>query len=70
MFDSKELNELKVKNHNLQSEINALRAIIDGNYPHAVSWLATKVDRQRIVLDSLQKKGKGHTKEEREQVTV
>jgi hypothetical protein len=54
----------------LQQEIAALRAILDGDYPKAVRWLMTKVDRQRRALDSLQKKGRGHTKEEREELAL
>jgi hypothetical protein len=65
-----DINEIRRENYQLKSEVAALRAMIDGNYPQATVWLATKVDRQRVMLNALQKKGKGHTKEEREQATV
>lgn len=54
----------------LRQEIRLLRDLIDGNYPTNVWWLMTKLDRQRKALDSLQKKGKGHTKEEREELAL
>ena len=62
--------EQSSKIYQLEKEIKALRDMIDGNYPEACWWLATKVDRQRVALDNLQKKGKGHTKEEREQAAA
>lgn len=39
--------------YDLRQEVAALRAMIDGDYPTANRWLATKVDRQRKVLDHL-----------------
>lgn len=56
--------------YDLKAEIAALRNMINGNYSDANYWLATKVDRQRRMLDSLQKKGKGHTKEERQELAL
>lgn len=54
----------------LRQEIKLLRDLIDGNYPDNVWWLMTKVDNQRRALDSLQKKGQGHTKEERKKLAL
>lgn len=54
----------------LRQEIKLLRDLIDGNYPTNVWWLMTKLDRQRKALDALQKKGPGHTKEEREELAL
>lgn len=63
-----DLNDLRRENSQLKNEVAALRDMINGDWPKSVWWLATKVDRQRKMLDTLQAKGKGHTKEEREQV--
>lgn len=60
--------EMKRRIYDLESENETLQSIIDGSYPSRIWWMMTKIDRQRRMLDTLQKKGKGHTKEEREEL--
>lgn len=52
----------------LELEVVLLKQVINNEYPRDVSWLMMKVDRQRRALHALQKKGKGHTKEERDEI--
>lgn len=51
----------------LREENAILRGIVDGESPawNKVAWLMTKINNQRIALDSLQKKGVNHTRKER-----
>lgn len=56
--------------YDLKQEIKLLRDLIDGNYPDNIWWLMTKCENQRKVIDAIQRKGKGHTKEEREELAL
>lgn len=40
----------------LKSEIGALNAQLDGNIPKATEWLQSKVWRQRLALDTLNRR--------------
>ena len=37
-------------------ELHALREVVAGNIPEAMSWLQMKVDRQKKALDALNRK--------------
>lgn len=63
---------LRSEKYELEREVLALRAIIEGDTSNWLinSWLSQKCDRQRKVIVSLEKRGKGHTKEEREELAL
>ena len=57
-----------------QAEVRELKRIIDELTSNDVNpschWAWMKIRNQTRTLDSLQRKGKGHTKEEREQLAA
>ena len=66
----RENNKLRSELRQKDYEIEQLFNMINGDYPDNVYWLMRKVDSQRRALDALQKKGKGHTREEREELAL
>lgn len=74
---SKEYWEQRKQLYKLQSElrlkeieIDGLIELLDGKCPSNVWWLMRKCNAQRKVIASLEKRGPGHTKEEREELAL
>lgn len=61
-----EIQSLKHEVVDLRNENKLLRDAIDGNFPRDLWWLLTKLYNQRTAINAIQRRGKGHTKEERE----
>jgi hypothetical protein len=48
--------KLQRENRELKSEVDALKAQLEGNIPKATDWLQWKVWRQRVALDALNRR--------------
>lgn len=52
----------------MNHDLKFFRSLYENNIPACVNWLYAKVYRQRLAILGMEKRGKGHTKEEREQL--